>query len=226
MKEQEFYLQTGEKCPLLVPETAAEFDALPGGRVGLCCECGVDDVVYRGPQATVRDMLASVIAKKYPQVPRRTKPHPNQEKAKKGETVFDESPIKYLDRVASTVGGLPDDAPFQPEVDEIIAKNREVKAKIAAGTATQDEKDWFIEFSVEKVARTGGGGLIPKIDLENADTILKMDDAQRATVLGNLAAKLVDASGAPRVIALPTVTGDATATATAQQRYIALLLKE
>src|ERR1035441_595498 len=113
MIDQLFKLQTGETFPIQVPQSYAEFDGLKGGRVNLCLECGISDVVYRGTSANVRDTLAEKVAELYPNLPRETKPHPNSERAKKGVTVFSESPIKYLSRVAANVEGLPEDAPFQ-----------------------------------------------------------------------------------------------------------------
>ena len=108
MIKQEFSLQSGETFPVLVPQSYAEFDGLPGGRVNLALECAIDDVVYRGASASVRDALAEAVAALYPNLPRETKPHPNAEKAKKGGTVFAESPGKFLGRVTASVEGLPE----------------------------------------------------------------------------------------------------------------------
>src|ERR1039457_6085220 len=128
MIKQEFSLQSGETFPVLVPQSYAEFDGLPGGRVNLALECAIDDVVYRGASASVRDALAEAVAALYSNLPRETKPHPNAEKAKKGETVFAESPGKFLGRVAASVEGLLEEAPFQNVVDKLVAASDAVLA--------------------------------------------------------------------------------------------------
>jgi hypothetical protein len=215
MQTKEWELQSGLKFQLPVPSTVEEFDSLPGGRVGLCLECGVDDVMYRGPFADVRDQLAAALEKKYPNSPRERKAHPNVEKAKKGETVVAESPGKYISRLAA-LQGWDDASGFQSVLDEIMA------ASEALPVGHKDK----IEFSVEKVARTGAGGLIPKVDLEMADTLLKGDKAALATALDRLGKFLADDNGQPKTIVLQTVDGDEKATFAAQQRQIAVLLKE
>jgi hypothetical protein len=226
MVSKEWELQSGLKFNLEVPSTVEEFDALPGGRVGLCLECGVDDVMYRGPFADVRDALAAALETAYPKAPRERKPHPNADRAKKGETVINESPGKYINRLVA-LQGWDDATGFQPILDGIMKTSNEVKARIAAGdaTVTSKEKEAVIEFSVEKVARTGSGSLIPKVDLETAATILA-DAGRLPTVLTKLGGFLADESGEAREIVLTTVDGDAQATYAAQQKQIALLLKE
>ena len=195
MKSQEWELQSGLKFNLEVPETPTEFDGLPGGRVGLCVECANDDVMYRGPFAVVRDLLAEAVAAEYTQVVRATKPHPNSARAKKGETVFAESPGKYLARAAVEVNPQAGDGEealvFQPLLDKIMATSAELIAKRNEGTKlTDDEEKQVVEFSVEKAARTGSGGLVGKGDLNDAANLIAQGPEKLAISLGKLQAAM------------------------------------
>jgi hypothetical protein len=206
MKQQEWELQSGLKFNMAVPESVDEFDKLPGGRVGLCLECATDDVAYRGFFADVRDILAEELEKRFPDCPRNRKPHPKD----KTKTVLDESPGKYISRLAAELNLADEDGSlvkeFQPILDEIMTAN--------AALPDTDKKK--IRFSVEKVARTGGGGLVGKGDLEMATQWLKQD----ASTLASAIAKLSTAMGLAQPFVLPD-GDDAT-----RQRFLGLKFKE
>ena len=177
MTNKECELQSGLKFNIQVPESVTEFDALPGGRVGLCLECAIDDVLYRGPFADVRDALAKALAVANPSIPRKTKPHPNAERAAKGDVVNDESEGKYIARVAAELAV--EETTFQPVLDTVMATNEALpvgdKAKFS--------------FSVEKVARTGGG-LVGKTDLADAAELIGQGPEKLAISLGRLASAM------------------------------------
>lgn len=209
METKQWELQSGLIFNLDVPTTAEEFDSLPGGRVGLVVECAVDDVMYRGPFADVRDQLAEAIEIEYTNVARGTKPHPNKERAAKGETVYAESPGKYIARAAAELNPNAADGEealiFQPLLDKIMADN----------AAKPDTDKTKIKFSVEKAARTGTGGLVGKQDLETAGLMIAKGAEKLAKALVNLQSEL----SRPTAIVLPTEPE-------AQKKALALLIKE
>ena len=178
MINKECELQSGLKFNIQVPESVTEFDALPGGRVGLCLECAIDDVLYRGPFADVRDALANALAVANPSIPRKTKPHPNAERAAKGDVVNDESEGKYIARVAAELAV--EETTFQSVLDQVMAANDALP--------TTDKAKF--SFSVEKVARTGSGGLVGKTDLADAAELIGQGPDKLAISLGRLASAM------------------------------------
>lgn len=143
----------------------------------------IDNNLYRGGLPSVWARLAEAIFAEY-KVARLTKPHPNKEKAAKGETVDGETDPHYVDRVA-VVAGIDLDTPeglktFQAFVDKL-------------GITTLDLS----------IVKGEGKGLIGKGDLDMAKVYMDAghDKLQKALK------KLSQMTGEE----VPKLTGDASA---------------
>jgi hypothetical protein len=145
----------GLKYKILVPETAEEYCTLakrkegPDG-FGAVVEEAVDNVIYRGPNADFRALVSAELEKEG--YARQTKPHPDGKKDPAGNaiTVYDETEVKHINRVAAENGKKVSD--FQYLADRVNEmkdeqghpvltfdpSQRERKTPVAAGPTKQD----------------------------------------------------------------------------------------
>jgi len=121
MKNADFRLQGGLTFAFLVPETVEEYNNLAAD-ASACLDSAIDNVMYRGPFARLRERLAQRVEEQT-SIARARKPHPSPEQAKVGVTVFDESPGGYISRAAAELGKDSAGDAFQSVFDEMLSAN-------------------------------------------------------------------------------------------------------
>src|SRR5512138_2090245 len=102
MKREQFVLQGGLSFMFSVPSDVEEYNRLAKD-ANAVLDDAIDNVMYRGPFARIREQIAQKV-EEVTSIARTTKPHPNKDRAAKGETVYDESPGAYLSRAAAEQG--------------------------------------------------------------------------------------------------------------------------
>jgi len=169
MKQQEVEVRSGLKFQFNVPETVEEFNKVSGRGDQACLEDAIDNNIYRTGLPDAWDKLAKAVAKKY-DVKKNQKPHPNEERAKKGETVDNESDPAFVARIAAERGLDPSDL---------------------GATELQQLADSSVGIlDLDLTSRRGKGeGLIPKQDLATAQEFLNADENKRSKALDTIAAK-------------------------------------
>lgn len=143
-------VRNGLKFPFSVPSDIPTFNEdakdRPPDANGLepVLSDAIDNNLYRGGLPEVWDKLAKAVFEEY-KVARITKPHPNKEKAAKGETVDGETDPHYVDRVAGVVG-VDLDTPeglktFQKLVDAIGTTKLDLTQKKGEGKSLVGKGD-------------------------------------------------------------------------------------
>lgn|SRR3990167_7485025 len=179
MKNADFRLQGGLTFAFLVPETVEEYNNLAAD-ASACLDSAIDNVMYRGPFARLRERLAQRVEEQT-SIARARKPHPSPEQAKVGVTVFDESPGGYISRAAAELGKDSAGDAFQSVFDEMLSAN----------AALQDGDANKIVFDPSERVSRGPSATAGKGDVEAAKVILasgpKLQQAltQLANTLGH-----------------------------------------
>lgn len=170
MVTKEVEVRNGLKFKFSVPESVDEYNKVAERGDSAVLDDAIDNNIYRTGLPDAWGMLAEALEKDT-NIKKTQKPHPNSERAAKGETVDGETNPAYVDRVAAEQGKT---------------SPKEYQALV----------DSFGVIPLDLTERRGkGGSLIPKGDLDMAATYMDAGEAKLNKVLDKLAAT----TGEPRV---------------------------
>jgi len=174
MKTQEVEVRNGLKFKFSVPSDVTEYNTLSKRGDTACLDDAVDNNIYRTGLPDGWDQLAEALEQQF-HIPRLTKPHPNAEKAAKGETVIGETDPAYVDRVQAVLESK--------EREQGVAEPLKIVARF------QPIVDTFGVLDLDLTERRGRGGkLVGKIELETATAFLDAGEEKCTKALNKIAA--------------------------------------
>lgn len=165
MVNQTVEVRNGLKFTFSRPGDEAEYIKAANRGTDAMLLDAVDNNIYRTGLPDAWQMLGEALMKQY-NVQRKTKPHPNADKAAKGETVVDETWPAFTDRIAAEQGVEP--------------------------TAFQSIVDSFEVIPLDLTERKGSGGaaLVGKGDLDMALTYINAGPEKCSRALAKIAKTL------------------------------------